>query len=116
MTFCRILARVTASAALMVTSVHAAGFIVTWESNWVLKTTGILPGSTCTVETASSLDQPFEDSLFDFSVADESGCAYNYVPVPLQNEPSMFFRVRSESQMLQENMAKCTLSPRVLYL
>jgi hypothetical protein len=65
-----------------------AAVLVSWESNGVLVAEGILPGSTCTVEWASSLDRSFTNSLFEGVVADNEGKARIEIPI--------FFRVSGE--------------------
>ncbi len=68
----------------------AAELVVSWESNGVLRSSGMVPGSTCTVEWASSLEDPFTNAneaiVFNELVADSNGMVRLKVP--------MFFRLR----------------------
>ncbi len=67
--------------------VFAEDFLVSWESNGVLVASGAEPGSTCTVEWASSLANSFTTASPDFEglVADSNGVVQVAIP--------MFFRV-----------------------
>ena len=66
---------------------YAGDIVVSWESNGVLVATGMEPGSTCTVEWASSLVDGFTNSSPDLEglVADSNGVVAVAIP--------MFFRV-----------------------
>lgn len=67
----------------------ADDIIVSWSSNGVLCASGMAPGSTCTVEWASNLQDGFitNDAPFAGLVADSNGTVQVSIP--------MFFRVRA---------------------
>lgn len=71
-------------------SVYAEDIVVSWASNGVVMAEGMVAGSTCTVERASSLDESFTNAteyiVFNDMVADSNGTIRLAVP--------MFFRVR----------------------
>lgn len=69
------------------TGVFAEDILVSWESNGVLVASGMEPGSTCTVEWASSLVDGFTNASPDFEdlVADSNGVVAVAIPI--------FFRV-----------------------
>jgi len=73
---------------LFTVMVQAEDIVVSWSSNGVVMATGMVAGSTCTVEWASTLDQPFTNAaiVFNDMVADSNGMVRLEVP--------MFFRVR----------------------
>ncbi len=80
---------VCAGLVLAGTGVFAEEILVSWESNGVLVATGMEPGSTYTVEWASSLVGGFTNASPDFEglVADSNGTIQVAIP--------MFFRVSS---------------------
>jgi len=69
---------------------------VSWESNGVLKATGMAPGSLCTVEWTHRLDQSFTSEPIDFEGIAVDGNGTMTMEIP------MFFRVR----VLPEGMVK----------
>ena len=78
------------------TAVMAEDIVVSWESNGVLKATGMPPGSLCTVEWTHRLDQPFTSEPIDFEGIAVDGNGTMTMQIP------MFFRVR----VLPEGMVK----------
>jgi formylglycine-generating enzyme required for sulfatase activity len=74
-----------------VVMVHAEDIVMSWSSNGVVRAEGIEPGSTCSIEWASTLDSTFtnatENIVFNNLIADDNGEIQLGVP--------MFFRVKA---------------------
>ncbi len=85
------------------TGVFAEDILVSWESNGVLVATGMVPGSTCTVERANNLAASFVDMPSE--LVGTSGVIRT--AVSFEQEIS-FFRVRMDlpSEVIPEGMVK----------
>ena len=94
------------AATSLTTLVTAQNFVVSWESNWVLTASGMIQGSTSTVEWTTSLSEPFSDSLFDRVVVGVDGEVRLEVPMSLRDDASMFFRMRNMFPTLQMDMVE----------
>ena len=72
---------------LVAIEAYAGDIVVSWESNGVLRATGMMPGSTCTVEWASSLEGSFTNSptVYQGLLTDTNGTISMQIP--------MYFRV-----------------------
>ncbi len=75
--FMKIITRWLVALLASVVMANASDIMVSWESNGIIIADGMIPGSTCTVEWASSLEQPFTNAsdtiVFNDMVTDSNG-------------------------------------------